>query len=400
LYNLPDAGTREPAPSESRTAAAAVGQALAFEHWHSWHRIFSALQEKEKLMSRTTTRRGFTLIELLVVIAIIAILIGLLLPAVQKVREAAQRTHCTNNLKQLALALATFEGEKGFFPPGIGAVGDAKIQAAGAVRDNTPTVPANLRVASWHTWVLPYIEYGGLFAIMPNTLNGSPPGWNPSQQWNAVAEVKVFLCPSEPRPTEVFGTARPLSDYAGVAGSSVSANGTSGMGGAIKTGDGILFWRSRVRMADISDGASQTAIVVERPFAASPPGTWGWWHTSISVTDGTAWYDEDVLVGAADRADQTFEAPNCTSMDQWPAAPNYLPKYNKVGPAVAGGTGSPANNCDQMRPWSFHLNGAQWAMADGSVKFIPYQASDTGRACIRSLCTRNGGEPDTDLLNQ
>lgn len=351
-------------------------------------------------MAHRPHRKGFTLIELLVVIAIIAILIGLLLPAVQKVREAANRTHCTNNLKQLALALAAFEGEKGYYPPGIGGLGDNNVQKPGAARELTPT-PATMRIASWHTWILPYTEYSALFTKMPNSQNPSPPGWNPALAWNAVAEVKLFLCPSDPRPTEVFGTARPLSDYAGVAGSSL----TTGVGpiGTPRTGDGILFWRSRVRVADISDGASQTAIVVERPFAASPPGTWGWWHTTIEPISASSfdnWYDADVLVGAAERSDQTNEAPGCTSMSQWPAAPNYLPKYNKVGPAVAGGTGSPANNCDHMRPWSFHYNGAQWAMADGSVKFIPYQSSDVGRAAVRSLCTRNGGEPDTDLLNQ
>jgi prepilin-type N-terminal cleavage/methylation domain-containing protein len=360
-------------------------------------------------MARTVSRRGFTLIELLVVIAIIAILIGLLLPAVQKVREAANRTHCTNNLKQLALALMAFEGEKGYFPPGIGAVGDANVQKPNSARllvgpstsPNGPLPTPNLRVASWHTWVLPYTEYSALFNKMPNTNNPSPPGWDPVKAWNNVAEVKVFLCPSDPRSTEVFGTARPLTDYAGMAGSSV---GLSGSGGP-RTGDGILFWRSRVRIADITDGASQTAIVVERPYMASPPGTWGWWHTTITTISPSSfdnWYDEDVLVGAAERVDQTGEASGCAApaLAQWPSAPLYLPKYNKVGPPTPGGTGSPANNCDHMRVWSFHQSGAQWAMADGSVKLIPYQEGDAGRAAVRSLSTRNGGEADTDLLNQ
>jgi len=345
---------------------------------------------------RNPSRRGFTLIELLVVIAIIAILIGLLLPAVQKVRDAARRLECTNKLKQLSLACAAFENSNGFYPPGIGALGDRIIQLPGAMRNNNPTSPPGLRVASWHTWILPYVEYGALFDKMPSTQfpNGGP-GWDPVKGWDAVAEGKVFLCPNDPRPTEDFGTFRPLSDYAGMAGSSM----TTGSGAfTTRTGDGIMFWRSKVRVADISDGAAQTAIVVERPFDAMPAGTWGWWHTSITVDGGDAWYDADTLVAAAERSDQTGEASNCTSLPDWPANPNFLPKYDNPGPfsTTYGGSqsGPPSisNNCDQNRIWSFHAGGAQWSFADGSVRFIPYQTSDRGRGVIRALCTRNGGD--------
>lgn len=342
-------------------------------------------------MCRFKQRRGFTLIELLVVIAIIAILIGLLLPAVQKVREAAARAQCTNNIKQQILALVAYEGERGYFPPGIGAQGDFNVQKPNAARLTVPTTPAGLRIASFNTWILPFIENKALFDKMPTT-TGTPPGW---VNWNTVSEIKQYFCPTDPRTNETFGTSRPLTCYAGVCGSSATA--TAGGQSGPRTADGILHWRSRVRVADIIDGTAKTAIIVERPFMAQPPGTWGWWHTTI--TTGWEPWDYDVLVGAAERSDQTNEAPGCAipTIAHWPSSPAFLPKYNKPGPKMAGEK-SPGHNCDHMRIWSMHLGGANWGFADGSVKFIPYQEGDTGRIAIRAMCTRNGGEPEAEML--
>src|SRR5262245_52797688 len=121
-------------------------------------------------------RRGFSLIELLVVIAIIAVLIGLLLPAVQKVREAANRTKCQNNLKQLGLALQGYHDGQGAFPPGLA----------------SSTFNVSDAEATGFTTLLPYIEQDSAF----NRYHFDEPWWEPSNFPALGVEIKVFFCPS------------------------------------------------------------------------------------------------------------------------------------------------------------------------------------------------------------
>jgi prepilin-type N-terminal cleavage/methylation domain-containing protein len=193
-------------------------------------------------------RPAFTLIELLVVIAIIGILVALLLPAVQKVREAAARAQCLNNLRQIGLALHNYHDVHKHLPPGYVASGPYSDGA-------TDTAPG----WGWAAFILPDLEQGNLYKRIDFT--------QPVQNSSAIQmPLAVFLCPSDLPPDQPFWiTDAGLSPMALAAPSSYAATvGSDASDCADPTGNGVFYRNSATRLTDITDGTSNTVLVGDR----------------------------------------------------------------------------------------------------------------------------------------
>ncbi len=205
------------------------------------------------LVSKVRARRsGFTLVELLVVIAIIGILVALLLPAIQAAREAARRTQCTNNLKQVALGLHNYHDTYNVFPPGIVDSNPAYNTAV--------DVPNNLNSLAWSALMLPFIEMAPLHdAMRTQTLDYVRPWERDLAGTTAVIAaaregIPAYSCPSDPM--GLINTKR---------GSYGKNNylGNSGNNAAVDY-NGIFWVNSRIAMRDIIDGTANTVLVIER----------------------------------------------------------------------------------------------------------------------------------------
>jgi prepilin-type processing-associated H-X9-DG protein/prepilin-type N-terminal cleavage/methylation domain-containing protein len=290
-------------------------------------------------------RPAFTLAELLVVIAVTGVLIGLLLPAVQKVREAANRASCQNNLKQLALAAHHYHDAHQAFPPGF---------------YRAPGPWLEVKVVTLYVALLPYVEQDNLQRRWDFARYGNNLGPYPTSAASQVLAVAV--CPSDvlPRPpvdqsdTDARGRHWGLVSYGGNAG--VQATG-------VPTRDGVFYEASAVRLADVTDGSSSTLLFGERGHwdpnydrlcPRDPIITNGWWAYA-----GTA----DVLLGAA------------------------VP-VNYQAPATAASCADV--KADRLSAFgSRHPGGANFALADGSVRFLP---DATALTTLRALSTRATGE--------
>jgi prepilin-type N-terminal cleavage/methylation domain-containing protein/prepilin-type processing-associated H-X9-DG protein len=289
-------------------------------------------------------RRAFTLIELLVVIAVIAVLAGLLLPAVQKIREAANRAYCANNLKEIGLACHGHHDAHGTFPPGYVA---------------TAPYPDTAPGWGWASFLLPFLEQDPLYRQLDFN--------QPVEKSTAIQSVlKTFLCPSdivEPQPFWITDAASaPIaqaapSSYAATVGSDASECDAL-------TGDGIFYRNSRTRIADITDGTSSTVMAAERAWAQTK-GIWA-----------------GVVSGAVTRPGSSNVWPNATG-----SAPVLVLAHNNWLNITTDADGG----LDDFS--SLHPGGVNLLFADGSVHFLRDITVDgQERRSFWALGTRAGGE--------
>jgi prepilin-type N-terminal cleavage/methylation domain-containing protein/prepilin-type processing-associated H-X9-DG protein len=315
---------------------------------------------------RSRRRPGFTLIELLVVIAIIAVLIGLLLPAVQKVREAANRMKCQNHLKQMALACHMHHETIGQFPT----AGRQDSYGGRDAANRFATAPTQRW--NWRYQILPFVEQDNIHRLTSdNQVRLSP--------------VSIYNCPSRRAPTVVGSII--LVDYAGNAGSTwCPANEVSTWTGVIVPSEvNNGGWRAvpAVKIASLTDGTTNTLLLAEKFVSTDHYATaaqWGdnnWWgHGNSWITTRHAAHQprQDQLESTA-----TKEVP----------VPNFrAPGVNgRCGPWGLGRVGSGGGYYDYWG--SAHPGGFNAAMADGSVRVLRYSVSLN---VLRALSDRADGQ--------
>jgi prepilin-type processing-associated H-X9-DG protein/prepilin-type N-terminal cleavage/methylation domain-containing protein len=332
----------------------AVPRPLAFPSGGSW---LCSQQSRAGRASSPSYRpqAAFTLLELLVVAAIIAVLIGLLLPAAQKVREAANRMQCLHNLQQIGIALLHYHDVYQAFPHAY--------DARALFRDpsETPLTPGGTQFVltkSWATLILAFLEQDGLERAGYDTY---------CQQ-----HISLYVCPSDRRASASYPGSKgygpqALTDYLAVTGT-MTFVGRPDSGMNRPKCDGVIYESSRTRLADISDGTSNTVLVGERP--PSSDLYWGWW----------TWGAFDASLGVRNSYPvygTSHSKPLIVCTRLFPE--NYRP--------------ADSNLCDTHHFWSTHPGGGNWLFADGSVRFLPYQSN----RLLPALATRAGGEVVGDL---
>jgi prepilin-type processing-associated H-X9-DG protein/prepilin-type N-terminal cleavage/methylation domain-containing protein len=287
-------------------------------------------------------RSAMTLLELLIVLAITAILLGLLLAAVQQARVAAARLQCQNKLRQLGIALHHYHDTYRVLPPG----------------HRSRLNPTGMQLSGWPLSILPYLEQTAVDVNARDAYSrASVPFVNPPHVGLATV-LPAFNCPADDRiATPQFAPRSKImvafTSYLGVSGNDYS------------THDGVLFQDSHVRFSDISDGLSNTLLLGERP--PSKDFQFGWWYAGTGQRfTGSA----DMILGVREQ--------------------NITPGWFRLCPPgrYPFGLGRFDFQCSMFHFWSPHASGANFLFCDGSVHFLAYSAA----SILPALATRAGGE--------
>jgi prepilin-type N-terminal cleavage/methylation domain-containing protein/prepilin-type processing-associated H-X9-DG protein len=286
-----------------------------------------------------SARRAFTLVELLVVIAIVGLLLALLLPAVQGSREAARRTGCANNFRQLGVALHHYHEQMRQFPAG------------------------NLYPANWSyiTLMLPHLEQRVIYENCNfNTWQCFDDNFAKGGKGTPSVNLPVVQCPSETRLNQMYYSATGLyasGNYYGVMGTKSCLLGLT----YPFTNDGMLFSNSKISMRDNRDGASSTLLVGERGMTLDL--LFSWWCCGSGIA----------LSGEGD---------------------NLCSTALGLSPGGAISETYAQQFAEQYRFWSRHPGGSQFMLVDGSVRFLVYEIDF---ATFQRLGTRAGSEPVTEF---
>ncbi len=292
-------------------------------------------------------RPGSSLIELVVVVGIIGILFGILIPAAQRTRGAAVSLSCKNNLRQIGLALQTYDSQYGRLPP----------TNSQPLSSNDPNA-----LLGWMALILPEIEQSGLYSLSEQAcrVDREPTHDPPHVGFSTV--IPAYVCPADARLrnplTDQFNYTAAYTSYIGFGGCLTPESD--------RVLPGVFSRTPGIRLMDITDGTSNTVMAGERP----PPDTLqaGWWYP-IYVGDGSG-----------------FRGPNNVltigPIKLWAQDPC-------VGVRGTFGPGRLDNPCDRFHVWSLHSGGANFLFADGSVRFLGYSAEPT----MVGLVSIAGGEP-------
>lgn len=289
-------------------------------------------------MRRRNCNLAFTLVELIVCMAVIVLLIGIILPAVQYSRESARKTHCSNNIRQLAIAFQNLESAKRKLPSGI-----------------TSSLSKPFSRMTWHMNLLNYIEQKPVweqamedYAVWPD----------PAAHNGLRSLVPSFACPSSPLTNSLQitrgGIRVACTDYLGVIGADDLVR------------NGVMYLDSSTRFQDITDGLSNTLLIGER--SPSPDAWFGWWYTGYGQGGSGS---VDMLLGV--REINQFNNPALRNCSRGP--------YSFV-------EAKPEDICDSLHYWSFHFGGSHFSFCDGSVRFLSYDSDGV----LSALSTRSQGE--------